>query len=82
VRIEPALSLPIASSTASVATSAALPPDDPPADRDGSCGLRTGPLTAVWLPLEKQSASHSALPAIVAPASRSRSTSVASSRGT
>ena len=82
MRIEPALSLPIAMSTSPVATSTALPPDDPPEERAGSCGLRTGPLTAVWLPLEKHSASHSDLPAIVAPASRSRSTSVASSCGT
>src|SRR5262249_43477481 len=63
------------------ATSAALPLDEPPADLVRSQGLRTGPVLDVWLPPEKHRSSHTALPVIVAPASSSRVTTVASRRG-
>src|SRR5438445_3264693 len=43
IRIEPPVSLPIAQSHMPVATATADPPDEPPATRLGSCGLRTGP---------------------------------------
>src|SRR5207247_11252969 len=60
------------------ATSAALPLEEPPAERFGSCGFSTGPVSEVWLPPEKQRCSHTALPTISPPASRIRVTSVAS----
>jgi hypothetical protein len=44
--------------------------------------LRTGPLREVWLPPEKHRSSHTALPAIVAPAASMRVTTVASRSGT
>ena len=62
MRTEPPWSPPTARSTAPAATSAALPLDDPPAERVGSHGLRTGPVRDVWLPPEKQRSSHTALP--------------------
>ena len=82
MRTEPPWSPPVDMSTAPAATSAALPLDDPPADRVRSHGLRTGPVRDVWLPPEKHRSSHTALPAIVAPAARSRVTIVASRVGT
>jgi hypothetical protein len=42
-RIEPPMSLPCAAATQPSATAAADPPDDPPAVRSGSWGLRVGP---------------------------------------
>src|SRR5438445_10511295 len=42
-RIEPPVSLPIAQSHIRIATATAEPPDEPPAPRLGSWGLRTGP---------------------------------------
>ena len=63
------------------ATSAALPLEDPPADLPRSHGFSTGPVREVWLPPEKHRSSHTALPVIVAPASSSRVTTVASRRG-
>src|SRR2546425_842507 len=64
------------------ATSAVLPLEEPPAERFGSCGFSTGPVSEVWLPPEKQRCSHTALPTISPPASRIRVTSVASTSGT
>src|SRR5215471_18897315 len=63
-------------------TSAALPLEDPPAERFGSCGFRTGPVSDVWLPPEKHRCSHTAFPTISPPASRIRVTMVASNSGT
>jgi hypothetical protein len=62
--------------------STADPLDEPPAERVGSWGLRTGPVKAVWLPPEKHRSSQTALPAMVAPASSVRVTTVASISGT
>jgi hypothetical protein len=42
-RIEPFVSDPRASGTSPPATAAADPPENPPATREGSCGLRVGP---------------------------------------
>jgi len=81
MRIEPAWSPPIAMSTSPAATSAAQPDDDPPALKPRLRGLCTGPLALVWLPPETQKYSHTALPAISPPASRMRSTTVASTSG-
>src|SRR3984885_13147427 len=72
----------MARSTWPAATRAALPRDAPPADLAGFHGLRTGPVREVWLPPEKHRSSQTALPVIVAPASSSRVTTVASRRGT
>ena len=82
ILIEPPWSPPSARSASPAATSAALPLDDPPADLEWSQGLRTGPVAEVWLPPEKQRFSHTALPVMIAPASSSLVTTVASRRGT
>jgi hypothetical protein len=42
-RIEPLVSLPRLKWTSPAATAAAEPPEDPPAIRDRSCGLRVAP---------------------------------------
>ena len=42
-RMEPLVSEPRLSGTMAAATAAALPPDEPPATRERSCGLRVGP---------------------------------------
>ncbi len=72
----------MARSTSPAATSAALPLEDPPAERLRSQGLRTGPDAEVWLPPEKQRSSQTAFPVIVAPAASSLLTIVASLVGT
>src|SRR2546423_9057541 len=82
MRTEPPWSPPVAMSTSPAATSAALPLEDPPALRERSHGLRTGPVHDVWLPPEKHRSSQPALPVIVAPAASSRETIVASRDGT
>src|SRR5215472_2348679 len=68
--MEPPWSPPIAMSHSCATTSAALPLEEPPADRVGSCGLRTGPVSEVWLPPEKHRLSQTAFPTISPPASR------------
>src|SRR3712207_5380950 len=82
MRTEPPWSPPVAMSTTPAATSAALPLDEPPAERVSSHGLRTGPVREVCEPPEKHRSSQTALPAIVAPAASRRVTTVASRRGT
>src|SRR3954451_9532357 len=82
IRIDPPWSPPSARSTSPEATSAALPLELPPVVREGSHGLRTGPVTEVWLPPEKDRSSQTDLPLTVAPASSSRLTTVASRLGT
>src|ERR1700733_14488663 len=81
-RMEPPSSHPTAISTTLDATRAALPLEDPPVVRVRSCGLSTKPVSAVWLPKLIQKLSHTDLPVISAPASRSRVTTVASLEGT
>ena len=77
-RIEPPVSLPKASGTMPAATAAAEPPEEPPGERAGSQGLRVGP----WheCSVEEPIANSSMLvrPTTIAPAARSRSTTVAS----
>src|ERR1700733_9152675 len=63
------------------ASGAALPLDDPPADRVVSQGLRTGPVREVCDPPEKHRSSQTALPAMVDPAASSLLTTVASRAG-
>ncbi len=72
----------MAHSTTPEATSAALPPEEPPAEYSGAKGLRIGPVTQVWLPAEKHKSSQAALPTTLPPASRIRVTTVASTSGT
>ena len=81
MRTEPPWSPPVARSTTPAATRAALPLEDPPAERVVSHGLRTGPLREVWLPPEKHRSSQTALPVIVAPAASILLTTVASRVG-
>jgi hypothetical protein len=45
-RIEPLVSLPGESGTSPPATAAAEPPEEPPAERERSCGLWQGPSCA------------------------------------
>src|SRR5580704_5553524 len=68
-------------STSPSATRTALPDDEPPAEYPFLRGLCTGPVALVWLPPERQKASQCALPTMVPPASRMRSTTVASISG-
>src|SRR3954453_20888982 len=82
MRIGPPWSPRSARSPSPAATSAALPLELPPVVRDGSHGLRTGPVHEVWLPPEKQRSSQTYLPVIGAPAASSRLTTVASRLGT
>src|SRR3954465_5745986 len=82
MRIDPPWSPPRARSTSPAAPTAALPLELPPVVRDGSQGLRTGPVTEVWLPPEKHRSSQTALPGTVAPAAISRVTTVGARVGT
>src|SRR5262245_1222326 len=78
MRTEPPWSPPSAMSTSPAATSAALPLEEPPVVRPGSHGLRTGPVSEVWLAPEKHRLSHTDLPTTLAPAASRRGTTVAS----
>ena len=82
MRIDPPWSPPVAMSTTPPATRAALPPEDPPALRSGAHGFSTSPVFAVIDAPAKQRSSHTALPAMVAPAASRRLTMVASVVGT
>src|ERR687893_159687 len=81
IRIDPPWSPPIAISTSPAATSAALPLEEPPAERVWSWGFSTGPVSLVWLPPEKHRCSQTALPTTSPPASSMRVTMVASNSG-
>src|SRR5246127_3021065 len=81
IGFDPPWSPPRARSTSPAATSAALPLDDPPVSRVVSHGLRTGPDAEAKLDPEGQRSSQTLLPAMVPPAARSRSTTVASRLG-
>ena len=82
MRIDPPVSEPIATSTSPVATATALPPEEPPAVRSGSYGLRIRPAAEVVPRPLPANSSRFVFAVIVAPASRSRRTTVASSAGT
>src|SRR6478735_5278003 len=74
LRSEPPMSDPSASGTIPDASAAAAPPLDPPAERDGSTGLRVTPKTVlnVWDPAANSGTL--VLPTNTAPALRTRST--------
>ncbi len=78
----PPWSPPRAISASPMATTTALPLEEPPAINSGLRGLRTGQGYEVWEPPEKQRSSQTVLPTISAPASSRRVTTVASTRGT
>src|SRR5918997_5991859 len=79
--MEPPVSLPRPTAANPAATAAALPPLDPPATRDVSCGLRVTPnaLFSVLDPIANSS--RLVLPTTTAPAAASFSTTVASYGG-
>src|SRR5205085_7910675 len=80
-RMEPPVSDPRASGAKPAATAAALPPDEPPGTRLGSWGLRVGPNAEFSVELPMANSSRLVLPIGIAPAARSRSTTVASYGG-
>src|SRR4051794_41481198 len=77
----PPVSEPRASGANPAATAAALPPEEPPGTRVGSCGLRVGPNAEFSVDEPIANSSRFVLPTITAPASRSRVTTVASYGG-
>src|SRR5260221_8415046 len=77
-RTDPPVSVPSATSTAPAATAAAEPPEEPPGTRVGSIGLREGPHAECSVELPIANSSQLVFPAMIAPASRSRRTAVAS----
>ena len=68
-------------STCPVTRTTALPFDDAPGAWVGLRGLRTGPSAQVWPAPENEQSSALVLPRTVAPASRRRVTTVASTSG-
>ena len=76
------MSLPSASGTMPAASAAAAPPLEPPADRDGSTGLRVVPKTVlnVWDPAANSGTL--VFPMSTTPARRTRSTIRSSVSGT
>src|SRR5438094_3371367 len=63
------------------ATAAALPPEDPPGTRLGSCGLRVGPNAEFSVELPMANSSRLVLPMGIPPAATMRDTTVASYGG-
>ena len=81
-RIEPPPSVPSASGPWPVATAAAAPPDEPPAVRARSHGLRVAPKSGLSVSGLWPNSGVVVLPTRMAPASRRRRTGTASSAGT
>src|SRR4029077_20743166 len=79
---EPPPSVPRASGPWPVATAAAAPPDEPPAVRERSHGLRVAPKSGLSVSGLCPNSGVVVLPTRMAPASRSRRTGTASSAGT
>src|SRR5882762_2598038 len=82
MRAEPPSSTPMEMSTVPDATAEPEPPEDPPAERVGSTGLRGGPNQLDSPVPDVAKSSMLSLPTMVAPASSSRSTTTASETGT
>ena len=80
--MEPPPSVPSASGPCPVATAAAAPPDEPPAVRERSHGLRVTPKSGLSVSGLWPNSGVVVLPMRMAPASRSRRTGTASSAGT
>src|SRR5579884_4242909 len=81
-RIEPAVSEPTAAIASSAATLAAAPPDEPPGQRSMFQGLRVGPKSDASVEEPCAKASILVFPRLIAPASVTRRTTVASYGGT
>src|SRR5690349_7927269 len=81
-RIEPPVSVPSAPATIRAAIAAALPPEDPPGDRDRSHGFRVGPNALFSVEEPIANSSMFVFPTITAPACFSLRTTVASYGGT
>ncbi len=80
-RMEPPVSEPSASGANPAATATALPPDEPPGTFVGSCGFRVGPKAEFSVDEPIANSSRLVLPTTMAPATRTRSTTVASYGG-
>jgi hypothetical protein len=74
MRIEPPRSLPSARPTMFAATAAALPPEEPPAERVGFLGLRVAPKRVFSVTGRNPSSGVFVFPTTIAPAARSRRT--------
>src|SRR3954465_11769266 len=81
-RIEPPVSVPMASGASKAATAAAEPPPDPPGVRARAQGLRVGPYAECSVEDPMANSSMLVLPRIGRPAALSRATTVASYGGT
>src|SRR3954454_24971018 len=79
--MEPPVSEPSASGAKPAATAAADPPLEPPGTRVRSCGLRVGPNAEFSVDEPIANSSRLVLPMTMAPAARTRSTTVASYGG-
>ena len=77
-RIEPPVSVPIASGASKAATAAAEPPPEPPGIRVRSQGLWVGPKAKFSVEEPIANSSMFVLPRMTTPAARSRLTTVAS----
>src|SRR5215204_6424184 len=77
-RTEPPVSEPSATRTMPAATQAADPPDEPPGTRVGSSGFRVGPYAEFSVDDPIANSSMFVFAMTTAPASRRRSTTVAS----
>ena len=78
IRIEPPPSDAVARGTIPVATATAEPPDEPPAVRARSCGLRVTPKAGLSVVPFAASSGVLVLPTTMQPAARSRDTSTES----
>src|SRR4051812_48441971 len=79
--MDPPVSDPSPNGANPAATAAALPPLEPPGTRAGSWGLRVGPNAEFSVELPMANSSRLVLPTGMAPAARSRETTVASYGG-
>jgi hypothetical protein len=77
-RIEPPVSVPMASGASKAASAAAEPPPEPPGTRVVSHGFRVGPYAEFSVDEPIANSSMFVLPRITTPASRSRRVTVAS----
>src|SRR5919108_3031423 len=77
-RMDPPVSVAVATGTTRAATAAAEPPEEPPGTSFSSQGLRTGPYQLVSLDDPMANSSMLVLPRVTMPASFSRATTVAS----
>ena len=82
LRSEPPMSEPSASGTIPAASAQAAPPEEPPAERDGSCGLRVVPKTGLNVCEPAANSGTLVVPIGTAPARRIRSTIRSSVSGT